>query len=344
MDEPRPSPSPPAADPDEIRRAYLDLLKLTLCDLVAPETETVEMTEAGAVRRVLAGAELERRIAGREWPLQGLSMSGYPRLADLQECIETVIADGIPGDLIEAGVWRGGASILARATLDSLGATNRTVWLADSFEGLPPPDAEGFPEDRGMDLHTIDFLAVSQADVRANFARLGLDHGVRFVEGFFNETLPALRGRRWALIRLDADMYESTWQTLEALYPGLAQGGYVIFDDYGDIEEGRRAMDDFRRRRGIETPLEWVDHTCVRWRREEPPEELADEPAADPERERQSAIELRRPGLPLIKSEREVDLEHQIKLLRGRIAELETELRPLLGGVRARLRNLRRGG
>ena len=337
MDELRPSPAPPAANPDETRRAYLDLLKLALCDLVAPETETVEMTEAGQVRRVLAGDELERRIAGKEWPLQGLSMCGYPRLADLQRCVETIVAEGSEGDLIEAGVWRGGASILARATLDTLGADERTVWLADSFQGLPPPDAEGFPEDRAMDLHEIDFLAVSQEDVRANFARLGLDHGVRFVEGFFGETLPALRGNRWALIRLDADMYESTWQTLEALYPGLAQGGYVIFDDYGDIEEGRRAMDDFRRQRGIETPLEWVDHTCVRWRREEPSEELAHLPAAD--RERQSPIQVERPSRPLIKTEREVNLEHQIKLLHARITELEGELRPLFGGLRAKLRN-----
>jgi O-methyltransferase len=337
MREPRPTPHPPATDAEGLRLAYLDLLKLALCDLVAPETETVEMTEAGQVRRVLAGEELERRIAGREWPLQGLSMIGYPRLADLQRCVETIVAEGIEGDLIEAGVWRGGASILARATLDSLGESQRTIWLADSFQGLPPPDAEGFPEDREMDLHTIDFLSVSRADVEANFARLGLDHGVEFVEGFFSETLPTLRGRRWSLIRLDADMYESTWQTLEALYPGLAQGGYVIFDDYGDIEEGRRAMDDFRRERGIATPLEWVDHTCVRWRREEPSEQL--EPA--PERERQSPIQLDRPDRPLIKTEREVNLEHQIKLLQARIEELEGELRPLLGGLRAKLRQRR---
>src|SRR4051794_11050120 len=121
MDEPRPSPQPPSPVAEDTRRAYLDLLKLALCDLVAPETETVEMTESGAVRRVLSGGELERRIAGKEWPLQGLSMCGYPRLADLQRCVETVVADGVEGDLIEAGVWRGGASILARATLDTLG-------------------------------------------------------------------------------------------------------------------------------------------------------------------------------------------------------------------------------
>jgi O-methyltransferase len=336
MDELRPVPEAPTTDAEALRRAYLDLLKLALCDLVAPETETVEMTEAGQVRRVLEGAELERRIAGKEWPLQGLSMVGYPRLADLQRCVETVVADGIEGDLIEAGVWRGGASILARATLDSLGATDRTVWLADSFQGLPPPDAEGFPEDREMDLHEIDFLSVSQADVRANFARLGLDRGVEFVEGFFSETLPSLRGRRWALIRLDADMYESTWQTLEALYPGLAQGGFVIFDDYGDIEEGRRAMDDFRRKRGVETPLEWVDHSCVRWRKEEPAEEI-EEPAA--ERRCQVPARVERPSRPLIKTKRELDLEHEIKLMRARIEELEGELSPLLGGLRAKLRN-----
>jgi O-methyltransferase len=152
-------------------------------------------------------------------------MIGLSRLDDLQRCVESAVRDGVEGDLIEAGAWRGGASILIRATLDSLGAGDRTVWVADSFQGFPAPDAEGYPADSERDLHTIDFLAVPLDEVRAHFARFGLDRGVNFVPGFFQETLPKLRGRRWSLVRLDGDTYESTWIALEALYRGVPAGG-----------------------------------------------------------------------------------------------------------------------
>ena len=56
--------------------------------------------------------------------------------------------------------------------------------------------------------------------MRGHFARFGLEQGVEFVEGFFDETLPTLRGRRWSVVRLDGDTYEATWVGLESLYPG----------------------------------------------------------------------------------------------------------------------------
>ncbi len=115
--------------------------------------------------------------------MQGLTMVGLNRLDDLQACVEAVVRDGVAGDLIEAGAWRGGASILMRATLDSLGARDRTVYVADSFQGFPAADDQGH-------LNATDFLAVPLEEVEANFARLGLEAGVRFVPGFFAETLP----------------------------------------------------------------------------------------------------------------------------------------------------------
>ena len=106
-----------------------------------------------------------------DWPLQGLTMVGLGRLDDLQACVESVIADGVEGDLIEAGAWRGGASILMRATLDAAG-DERTVWVADSFAGFPEADA---PDDGSLDLRDFDFLAAPLEDVRASFARLGYE-------------------------------------------------------------------------------------------------------------------------------------------------------------------------
>ena len=118
-------------------------------------------------------------------------MAGLRRLDDLQACVEAIVRDGVEGDLIEAGTWRGGASILMRATLDALGADDRTVWVADSFQGFPAADAGDARADR-LPRRPIE-------EVRANFARLGYEQGVRFVAGFFEDTLPGLAGGagRW---------------------------------------------------------------------------------------------------------------------------------------------------
>lgn len=217
--------------------------------------------------RVLTEKERGLREEGRDWPVNGVTMVGLRRLDHLHHAVAQVLADGIPGDLIEAGVWRGGAGILMRATLAVHGVTDRTVWLADSFQGLPPPRA-CFPADRDTRLHQESFLAASQEEVRTNFARYGLlDDRVRLVGGWFADTLPTLRGRRWALIRLDGDMYESTLISLQSLYPGLAPGGYLIVDDYGALDSCRAAVDDFRSAHGIEDSLERVDWTAIAWRR-----------------------------------------------------------------------------
>jgi O-methyltransferase len=261
----------PAADAETLRTAYLDLLKLCPCDLAGTTTISVgAMADGTVISRELRGDETRLRAAGMDWPLQGLTMIGLGRLDDLQRCVETVVADGVRGDVIEAGVWRGGASLLMRATLDTLG-DDRTVWVADSFQGFAPSDAPA--DDGSIDLRAFDFPAVSEEEVRESFARLGLEDGVRFVHGFFEDTLGALAAERWAIVRLDADTYEPTSHALRCLYPGLAVGGYLIVDDYGAFEGCRRAVDEFRREHAIVEALEPVDSTCVRWRRESEPRE-----------------------------------------------------------------------
>jgi len=260
--EPRGARAGPGAP--ELRAAYLQLLKLSLCDLAGAGTTSLgAMPDGSVISRELRGDELRLRSAGMDWPLHGLTMIGLGRLDDLQRCVETVVADGVEGDLVEAGSWRGGAGILMRATLDSLG-DGRTVWVADSFQGFPPDEQ---PEDGGLDLRAYEFLTAPLDDVREAFARLGCDQGVEFVPGFFDDSLPALAGRRWAIVRLDADSHDATRQALRCLYDGLEPGGYLIVDDYGSFDGCRRAVDEFRDARGIAEPLEWVDSTCVRWRR-----------------------------------------------------------------------------
>jgi hypothetical protein len=206
-----------------------------------------------------------------EWKQPYHTMAGFKRLDNVQLCVENALADGVPGDLIETGVWRGGVAILMRAILAVHGVTDRTVWVADSFEGLPPPNPEQYPEDKGDTLYTLDDLRVSLDHVRANFERYGLlDDRVRFLKGWFRDTLPGAPIDALAVLRLDGDMYESTMDALTSLYPKLSPGGYIIVDDYGAIPACRRAVHDYRDAHGITERILPIDWTGVYWRRARP--------------------------------------------------------------------------
>lgn len=208
-----------------------------------------------------------RRAWGGDWPETAETMIGLARLDNIEECARTVFADQVPGDFLEAGVWRGGACILLRALLDlEEGGPKRSVWVADSFEGLPPPNAEKYPIDRGDGHFTVAFLRVGLDEVQANFMRYGLlDEHVRFLKGWFKDTLPGPVDRL-AILRLDGDMYESTIQTLDALYDRVSPGGFVIVDDYA-LTGAHAATNDFRATHGISSPLKSIDWTGVFWRK-----------------------------------------------------------------------------
>jgi hypothetical protein len=182
--------------------------------------------------------------------------------------VDDVISNDVPGDLLEAGVWRGGASIFMRGMLKARGVTDRTAWLADSFEGLPAPDLDRYPADEGMKLHELPIMAVSLEQVKENFAAFHLlDDQVRFLKGWFRDTLPQAPVGELAVLRADGDMYESTTQILDNLYDKVSPGGYVIIDDYGDYGACRQAVDEFRERRGITDPLVVVDWSGVYWQK-----------------------------------------------------------------------------
>jgi len=246
---------------------YLDLLKRVLTNTVF--NEEPDASEGSTIRYVEAAiTHYQQSVA--------LSMIPLVRFDNLQSCILDVVRQGVPGDLVETGIWRGGATIFMRAVLKVLGVTDRVVWAADSFEGLPEPDAEKYPleaksfKSAAMSSKYYNRLAVGLQAVEQNFRVFGmLDGQVKFLKGWFCDTLPTAPIEKIAVLRLDGDYYESTMDALINLYHKVSPGGYVIIDDYG--EDGwtycRKAVEEFRKERGIVDPLIEVDRPCSYWRK-----------------------------------------------------------------------------
>jgi hypothetical protein len=241
---------------------YLELLKRVLTNVIYRDPAIPNF--------LIPTAEYngEAREAGVDWPAEAHTMVGLTRLANVQKCLEDVISDDVPGDFIETGVWRGGVCIFARGLFEAYGVKDRTVWVADSFEGIPTVGADAHPLDVELQLHTAnDVLGVSKEQVAANFETYGLlDDRVRFLEGWFCDTLPTAPIEKLAVLRLDGDLYESTMDALNALYPKLSAGGYVIIDDYL-IPACKQAVHEYRDAHGITDEIVRIDHCSVYWRR-----------------------------------------------------------------------------
>jgi hypothetical protein len=210
------------------------------------------------------------REHGWDWPSVALTMVGTKRLANVRLTLESVIGEGVRGDFVETGVWRGGASIFARAVFQAYGITDRKVICCDSFEGLPEPDVAAFPSDEGSDFHTYPELAVSLEQVKANFASLDLlDDQVVFLKGWFRDTMQHVPSEKIAVLRLDGDMYESTIDPLRHLYDRIPDGGWVIVDDYHVVPASKAAVHDFLNSRGVVPNLREIDGVGVFFRKNE---------------------------------------------------------------------------
>ena len=281
-------PNPMAA---ELRSRYLELLKRSLTGALAEDNDSIiggvrtqgspslKKRLASSVGQVAARFNIEialkkaydahARENGLDWPVRAESMIGVKRMSNIQHCIEQIVRDDVPGDLIETGVWRGGACIFMKGNLVAWGDTTRTVWLADSFEGLPPPDAARYPADAGDTLHKQTGLGVGADQVRHNFERYGLlDDRVEFLVGWFKDTLPTAPVDQLSLMRLDGDMYESTIQAIEALYPKLSPGGFCIVDDFGShASQAGQAIHDYRKANDIDEEIIEIDPFGAYWRK-----------------------------------------------------------------------------
>jgi O-methyltransferase len=200
--------------------------------------------------------------------------SSVERMYALYQAIRYLSSRGVPGDIVECGVWRGGSCVLAALTLMLLGDTERRIWLYDTFSGMTEPTGRdrdvygGKAIDMQGRTHTeegrptpFQFVA-SLDDVKANMATTGFpDDRIVYVEGPVESTLPATRPDEVALLRLDTDWFESTAHSLRHLYPRLSHGGVLLSDDYGDWPGVREAVDGYLAEAGQPLLLHRIDNT-----------------------------------------------------------------------------------
>lgn len=218
------------------------------------------MTTEEVKNRLLYGQSLDPNNIDHDTRLTML-----PRvfLENVELCINETLKNKIPGDFVETGVWRGGACILARHIYKTANSTKK-VWVYDSFEGLPQPDAEKYPHDSGDSHWTISELSISLEQVQNNFKIFSeLDDNVEFVKGWFRDTMPVNKIQNISVLRLDGDMYESTIDPLEYLYPKLSSGGYCIIDDYRQGYGAYQAVNDYREQNNITEPMQIIDNSGV---------------------------------------------------------------------------------
>lgn len=267
---------------------YLDLLKQSLLGLIYQDPPLRNLVYEPPSRNepltVYSTFNLQKRLEGQEWPSQAHTMLSMQRLSNIQTLIEAIIHADTPGDLIETGVWRGGATIFMRGVLKAYGDTTRKVWVADSFEGFPQTELQG----AGTQSYSSETIAdsrrappkeiqtildqlwsrTSYEAVREHFERYGLlDDQVCFLRGWFCDTLPSAPIERLALLRLDGDLYDSTYDALKALYPKVSPGGFVIVDDYNTFDECYQAVHDYLKSIDSAPTMQRIDQYSVYWQK-----------------------------------------------------------------------------
>ena len=224
--------------------------------------------------------DLDEATAATIRAVRPFTMTSDLRIAALCDAVRHVVRNGIAGDVVECGVWRGGSMMAAARTLLQLGETQRHLWLFDTFDGMPEPgdaDVSIHGEFAGALMRSSSkadpasiWCYASLSDVEAAMRSVGYDAArIHYVQGRVEDTLPREAPDRIAVLRLDTDWYESTRHELEHLYPRLCVGGVLIIDDYGHWQGVRRAVDEYVERTGAALYLQRIDYTgrsAVKWR------------------------------------------------------------------------------
>lgn len=199
--------------------------------------------------------------------IRSYTLLDTPRINAVHDLAQRIESEGIPGDVVECGAGSGGASAIYAYHLRRAKA-NRTLWLFDSFQGMPPTTQEDGREAGQW----VGQVAGSERQVREVLAKVNANMSrVRIVPGWFQDTLPAARIHQISLLSIDADWYASVKTCLENFYEAVAPGGYIYIDDYGYWPGCRKAVHEYLDRRGIRVDLHRVDTTGRWFRKPESP-------------------------------------------------------------------------
>jgi hypothetical protein len=184
------------------------------------------------------------------------TMTSAERIYSLIEAVRYVVANNIPGDIVECGVWKGGSMMAVAETLQYLKDTSRELYLYDTYEGMSEPEEM----DKTYYGESASDLLRTNSDKEKNSVwaystletvRAGMEttryprEKIHYVKGKVEDTIPSTLPSSVALLRLDTDWYESTRHELHHLYPLLAKGGVLILDDYGHWAGAKKAVDEY---------------------------------------------------------------------------------------------------
>jgi hypothetical protein len=198
-------------------------------------------------------------------------MTSVEGLCALINAVRHIVKDGIQGEIVECGVWRGGSMAAAAQTLLKMGCADRHLYLFDTFEGMPQPGVRdvNWEGERASDIYrrrrnrdgSSRWCSASQEEVFKVISAWGYEQSkIHLVKGRVEETVPTAAPAKIALLRLDTDWYESTRHELVHLFPRLARGGVLIIDDYGHWKGAREATDEYFAEQGMNIFLHRVDH------------------------------------------------------------------------------------
>jgi hypothetical protein len=199
------------------------------------------------------------------------TMTSVERLKSLIDAVNYVSTNGIEGDFVECGTWKGGSVMCMQKKLIELNQTNRKFWVFDTYEGMPEPDEldKNFKQTSAQQLmneeekeKSLTWAYSNYEETTGNILSTGYPkEKINFVKGLVEDTIPQTPIDKIAILRLDTDWYSSTKFELEHLYPKLVKGGVLIIDDYGHWEGCRKAVDEYFTNNNIPIFMMRIDYT-----------------------------------------------------------------------------------
>jgi hypothetical protein len=199
-------------------------------------------------------------------------MTSRERVLAAIRSVDHVVENDIAGDVVECGVWKGGSMMAMALALLRRGETRRTLYLYDTFAGMPAPTVRDtqFDGQRAADVlarsprESHVWAVAGLEEVERNLRSTGYpQERTRFVVGPVEETIPGTIPAAIAILRLDTDWYVSTRHELFHLFPRMSTGGVLIVDDYGHWRGSKQATDEYFSQYPVPPDLVPIDYTGV---------------------------------------------------------------------------------